>query len=55
MKRKTYSDVLRQAEAIAQNPLNRNRRGDFNAPTKRRISRLSLKVAYLSQFEVINN
>lgn len=55
MIKKTYSDVLCQAEAIVKNPLNRNRRGDLNQTSKRRISRLVVRITYLSQFESNNN
>jgi hypothetical protein len=55
MKRKSYSDVLCKAEAIATDPKNRCKSGRFKAPVQRKLSRLSLRIAFLSQFEINNN
>lgn len=50
MKKQTYSDVLCKAEVIASNPKNRLPNGNFKAPVQKKISKLSFRVAYLSQF-----
>lgn len=55
MKTKTYSDVLCKAEAIATNPKNLRKNGRFKKPVQRRLTRLTNKIAFLSQFETNNN
>jgi hypothetical protein len=55
MKRKTYSDVLCKAEAIASDPKNLCKNGKFKKPVARRLTRLAQRIAVLSQFEINSN
>ena len=50
MKKQTYSDVLRKAEAIVSDPNNRLSNGNLKAPVQKRVDKLVFRVAYLSQF-----
>jgi len=51
MKKQTYIDVLCKAEAIAQDPKSLKNNGRFKMPVQRRLSRLSARIGFLSQFE----
>lgn len=55
MKKPNYSDVLCKAEAIAKNPKNLRKDGQFKTPIKRRLNSLTNRIVFLSQFEVIPN
>jgi hypothetical protein len=54
MKKQTYTDVLCKAEAIAKDPKSLKKNGRFKMPVQRRLSRLSVRIAFLSQFEKPN-
>lgn len=55
MKKRNYSFVLAQAEAFISNPKNRRKSGELRSIVQKKINRFATEIAYLSQFEPINN
>ena len=52
MRRKRYSDVISQAEVLANDPNNYTRRGVLKSRVERRLSRLTTRAVFLTQFEL---
>jgi len=51
MRKTRYSDVISQAEALAIDPNSYTRRGALKSKIERRLSRLTTRAVFLTQFE----
>jgi hypothetical protein len=54
MRRQKMADVLRKAEAFAQDPSNRLITGKLTKRAERKLNQMTIKIAFLSQFEKPN-
>jgi hypothetical protein len=54
MRRQKMADAIRKAEAFAQDPNNRLITGKLTKRAERKLSQMTTKIAFLSQFEKPN-